>query len=120
MVNLPIFVFYGGQWSHNNCYGNHKVAETLVDDMINFNDLVGLIFEEIQLDASIDLLVLLDIGKTNIQDVFQKKMLVVSWTLTLAKDASTRHLIAHISHHFLEISCSAIGSGGGDSFLVRV
>lgn len=58
-----------------------------MDDMIDFNGLVSLMLEETQLDASIDLLILLDFGKTNIQTVFQiKQGKAVSWYLTLAKD----------------------------------
>lgn len=39
--------------------------------MIDFNSLVDLILEEIRLDGLIELFVLLDFGKTNIQTMLQ-------------------------------------------------
>ena len=74
MVNIPITVFfYGGQWKHYNFYENYKVTEILVDDMIKFDSLVDLILQEIQLDGLLELSVILDLGKDNIQTVFTIK-----------------------------------------------
>ncbi|XP_038896605.1 uncharacterized protein LOC120084863 [Benincasa hispida] len=118
MVNIPVVVFYGGQCTHYNSY-EYSVVGVFVDDLIDFNGLVSLILDEIQLDVSIDLSGLLDFGQTNIQSVFQiKQDKDISWYWFLAKDSGTRHpLVAHVSHHFVEGSCSGISGRGGDRLL---
>lgn len=44
-----------------------------MDDMIEFDSLVDLILQEIQLDGLLELSVILDLGKDNIQTVFTIK-----------------------------------------------
>ena len=66
-MSIPIVIFYGGQWNGYNVYENSSVVGILVDVQINFNCLVGLIYEEIQLDGLVELSVLLDFGKSNVQ-----------------------------------------------------
>ena len=118
MANILIVVFYGGQWTQYNFYENYSVVGVLVDDMMNLGGLVSLILNEIQLDASIDLWVLLDFGHTNIQNVFNLQQdKDVCWFLSLIKESSIRYpLVAHVRVHSLvaqtSIEASSSGIGG--------
>ena len=79
------------------------VAEILVDVRVNFNSLVGLIYEQIQLDDSVELSVLLDFGKNNVETMVPKKKdNDVAWYLAFSKDTTSRHpLVAHESVNIL-------------------
>ena len=118
MVNIATVVFYGGQWSQYNSYENYTVVKVLVDDMMDLGGLVSLILNEIQLDASIYLSVLLDFSHTNTQNVFQLKQdKDVCCFLSLIKDLSIRHhLVAHVRDHSFvaqtSIEASSNGIGG--------
>ena len=71
----------------------------MVDVRANFHSLVGLIYEQIQLDGLVELPVLIDFDKSNIQTVVPiKKDNNVALYLALAKDATSRHpLIGRVS-----------------------
>ena len=85
------------------------VAEILVDVRVNFNSLVGLIYEQIQLDDSVELSVLLDFGKNNVETMVPKKKdNDVAWYLSFAKDATNIHpLVAHVTVDFFRRSASS-------------
>ena len=86
MVNIIIVVLYGGQWTQYNSYENYSVARVFIDDMMNLGGLVSLILNEIQLNVSIDLSVLLDFGHINIQNALHLKHdKDVRWILSLRK-----------------------------------
>ena len=60
-------------------YENNLVGWILVTVQISFNCLVGLICEEIELDELVELSILLDFGKSNVQTmvpVKKRKMLL--------------------------------------------
>ena len=65
--------------------------------------------EEIQLDSLVELSVLLDFGKSNVQTMMLiKKGNNVVWYLAFAKDSTSRHLlVAHVSVNSLEMSTSS-------------
>ena len=91
-MSIPIVLFYRGQWNEYNVYENYSLAEILVDVQIDFNSIVGLIYEEIQLDELVELSVLLDFGKSNVQTGLSiKKDKDVACYLTFAKYATSRH-----------------------------
>ena len=74
----------------------------LVDVCIDFTCSVDLIYKEIQLDQLVELFVLLDFGKSNVQIVVPiKKDKNVAWYLAFAKDATIRHsLLAYVSVNY--------------------
>ncbi|KAA0053233.1 uncharacterized protein E6C27_scaffold102G00180 [Cucumis melo var. makuwa] len=74
-----------------------------------FNSLVALTCEQLELDESVELSVLLDFGKSNVQTVVPiKKNNDVAWYLAFAKDATSRHpLVAHVSVNCLGASSSS-------------
>ncbi|TYK14840.1 protein FAR1-RELATED SEQUENCE 4-like [Cucumis melo var. makuwa] len=96
-MSIPIVVYYGGQWNGCNVYENYSVSGILVDMRVNFNSLVSLICEQLELDESVELSVLLDFGKSNVQTVVSiKKDNDVAWYLAFVKDATSRHpLVPH-------------------------
>ncbi|KAA0048307.1 hypothetical protein E5676_scaffold25G00140 [Cucumis melo var. makuwa] len=49
-MSIPIVVFYEGQWNDCNVYENYSVSGILVDMRVNFNSLVSLICEQLELD----------------------------------------------------------------------
>ena len=108
-MSILIVVFYGGQWNGCNVYENYSVSGILVDMRVSFNSLVTLTCEQLELDKSVELSVLLNFGKSNVQTVVPiKKDNDVAWYLAFAKDATSRHpLVAHVSVNFLGMSSSS-------------
>ncbi|KAA0048538.1 uncharacterized protein E5676_scaffold600G001760 [Cucumis melo var. makuwa] len=108
-MSIPIVVFYGGQWNDFNVHENYSVSKILVDMRVSFNSLLALTCEQLELDELVELSVLLDFGKSNVQAVVPiKKDNDVSWYLAFAKDATSRHpLVAHVSVNCLEMSSSS-------------
>ncbi|XP_038907134.1 uncharacterized protein LOC120092945 [Benincasa hispida] len=111
---IPIVVFHGGIWNEKR-YVNYKTAGVLVDDIMGFEDFVGLIVKEIRLDASIssiELSTLLDFGMNKVQNIVEiHEDKDVAWFLTLVKEQSTRHpLVAHVTSMCLEGSSSVVSS----------
>ncbi|TYK29120.1 hypothetical protein E5676_scaffold120G002610 [Cucumis melo var. makuwa] len=96
-MSIPIVEYYEGQWNGCNVYENYSVSGILVDMRVSFNSLVSLIREQLELDESVELSVLLDFGKSNVQTVVSiKKDNDVAWYLAFVKDATSRHpLVAH-------------------------
>ncbi|KAA0062381.1 protein FAR1-RELATED SEQUENCE 4-like [Cucumis melo var. makuwa] len=89
-MSIPIVIFYGGQWNGCNVYENYSVSANLVDMRVNFNSLVALTCEQLELYESVELFVLLDFGKSNVQIVVSiKKDNDVAWYLAFAKDATS-------------------------------
>ncbi|TYK16461.1 protein FAR1-RELATED SEQUENCE 3-like [Cucumis melo var. makuwa] len=76
---------------------------------VSLNSLVALICEQLELDQFVELSVLLDFGKSNVQTVVPiKKDNNVAWYLAFAKDATSRHpLVAHVSVNGLGMSSSS-------------
>ena len=87
-------------------YENNLVGWILVTVQISFNCLVGLICEEIELDELVELSILLDFSKSNVQTMVPtKKENDVTWYLAFAKDATNRHsLVPHVNVNSLEKS----------------
>ncbi|KAL0534465.1 hypothetical protein IC582_028756 [Cucumis melo] len=82
-----------------------SVRNFSVDMQVSFNSLVALTCEQLELDESVELFVLLDFGKSNVQTVVPiKKDNDVAWYLAFAKDATSRHpLVAHNNFQFRTI-----------------
>ncbi|KAA0051464.1 MuDR family transposase [Cucumis melo var. makuwa] len=103
-----------------NVYENYSVSGILVDMRVSFNSLASLIREQLELDESVELSVLLDFGKSNVQPVVPiKKNNDVAWYLAFVKDATSRHpLVAHVCVDCLGTSSSSSSvQGNGDMSL---
>ncbi|KAA0050468.1 protein FAR1-RELATED SEQUENCE 4-like [Cucumis melo var. makuwa] len=112
-MSIPIIVSYGGQWNDCNVYENYLVFRILIDMRVSLYSLVALTCEQIELDESVELYVLLDFGKSNVQTVVSiNKDNDVAWYLAFAKDATSRHpLVAHVSVNCLGTSSSSSSVG---------
>ena len=96
------------KWNGCNVYENYSASGIMIDMRVSFNSLVALTCEQLELDESVELSVLLDFGKTNVQIVVPiMKDNDVAWYLAFAKDATSRHpLVARVSVNCLGMSSS--------------
>ena len=88
MSKVPIIISYNGRWDENNSYVDNRLLPLLVDENINYDMLLELLYIKLRLNRaySLKLLVNLSLSSSLNNSLELQKDKDIEWFITILKN----------------------------------